>query len=133
MKAATVLLSAVLAVTFACTGERITSPQHGRALRDCDSKACLDPVIDFISPSASNYTILDIHGNPISTQSPTFVCVYGTGLEGGTVYFDGSPISTESTGCGDLMFTAPVTAPGEISVQVVTYGVVSNTVYFTRH
>src|SRR3954470_5268367 len=91
----------VVALAFfavACS-DRLTSPSKGRGVQ-----------IDSISPPTAAFGL----------YAPTTVCVYGVSLEGGTVYFDGAPVSTSSTGCGSIQFDAPMIRPGVYGVQVVT-------------
>lgn len=96
--------------------------------------ANLKPVVDSISPSASNYVVIDaLTGHVMTPATPTFVCVYGKNLAGATVHFGNQVVASDSPGCGALVFTAPVTSPGLIPVYVTTPAGVSDTVVFVRH
>lgn len=126
MKISSVFAVLVLSVVLACSHERIVTPRSKAANKDCDSRMCFNPTIDSISPAGSPFIAFD---QPVGV----FVCVYGSNLDEGEVYFNGSPVSTSVTGCGAMVFVAPITPAGDYPVFVNVFGVASNTVYFTRH
>src|SRR5579872_1483214 len=80
------------------------------------------PTITFISPASA-----------VAGTTGLQISVSGSNLNGGTVQWNGIPLSTTAIGSGLLTATVPanlLSSPGIASINVVLFGVVSNTINY---